>query len=172
LQCVVVCCSVVQCGAVCCSVLQCVAVCCSVLQCVEVCCGHLISHALICITSWRRHTALQKKHTRIPEAATSLLYIWQQRRRCYIFDNNVDVAIYLTTTSTLLYIRQQRHICSWLHMWKGAYLHSRGNNVHTSTHCNTLQHTATHCNTLQHTATHSICEKGHTCTAEAITLSW
>ena len=24
---------------------------------------------------------------------------------------------------------------------------------HTSTHCNTLQHTATHCNTLQHTAT-------------------
>jgi len=41
LQCVVVCCSVlqcVQCGtAVCCSVLQCVAVCCSVLQCVAVC---------------------------------------------------------------------------------------------------------------------------------------
>ena len=24
--------------------------------------------------------------------------------------------------------------------------------VHTATHCNTLQHTATHCNTLQHTA--------------------
>jgi len=51
LQCVAVCCSVLQCVvatfhgketnesvAVCCSVLQCVAVCCSVLQCVAVCC--------------------------------------------------------------------------------------------------------------------------------------
>ena len=37
LQCVAVCCSVLQCGAVWCSVLQCVAVCCSVLQCVAVC---------------------------------------------------------------------------------------------------------------------------------------
>ena len=26
--------------------------------------------------------------------------------------------------------------------------------VHTATHCNTLQHTATHCNTLQHSAAH------------------
>jgi len=26
--------------------------------------------------------------------------------------------------------------------------------LHTATHCNTLQHTATRCNTLQHTATH------------------
>ena len=33
----VVCCSVVQCGAVSCSVLQSVAVCCRVLQCVAVC---------------------------------------------------------------------------------------------------------------------------------------
>jgi len=33
LQCVTLCCSVLQCVAVCCSVLQCVAVCCSVLQC-------------------------------------------------------------------------------------------------------------------------------------------
>ena len=38
LQCVAVCCSVLQCVAVCCSVLQCVAVYCSVLQCVAVCC--------------------------------------------------------------------------------------------------------------------------------------
>jgi len=35
-QCVAVCCSVLQYVAVCCSVLQCVAVCCSVLQCVAV----------------------------------------------------------------------------------------------------------------------------------------
>ena len=37
LQCVAVRCSVLQCVAVCYSVLQCVAVCCSVLQCVAVC---------------------------------------------------------------------------------------------------------------------------------------
>jgi len=40
-QCVAVCCSVLQRGAVCCSVLQCVAVCWSVLQCVAVCCSVL-----------------------------------------------------------------------------------------------------------------------------------
>jgi len=39
LQCVAVCCSVLQCVAVCCRVLQCDAVCCSVLQCVAVCCS-------------------------------------------------------------------------------------------------------------------------------------
>ena len=37
LQCVAVCCSVLQRVAACCSVLQCVTVCCSVLQCVAVC---------------------------------------------------------------------------------------------------------------------------------------
>jgi len=40
-QCVAVCCNVLQYVAVCCSVLQCVAVCCSVLQCVAVCCSVL-----------------------------------------------------------------------------------------------------------------------------------
>jgi len=38
LQCDAVCCSVWQCAAVCCCVLQCVAVCCNVLQSVAVCC--------------------------------------------------------------------------------------------------------------------------------------
>ena len=41
LQCVAVCCSLLQFVAVCCSVLQCVAVCCSVLQCIAVCCSVL-----------------------------------------------------------------------------------------------------------------------------------
>jgi len=41
LQCVAVCCSVVQRVAVCCRALQCVAVCCSLLQCVTVCCSVL-----------------------------------------------------------------------------------------------------------------------------------
>jgi len=41
LQCVAVCYSVLQCVTVCYSVLQCVAVCCSVLQCVAVCCSVL-----------------------------------------------------------------------------------------------------------------------------------
>ena len=54
LQCVSVCCSVLQgheavCCGVCCSVLQCVAVCCSVLQCVAVCCSHLIWVGELCI---------------------------------------------------------------------------------------------------------------------------
>jgi len=38
MECLAVCCSVLQCVTVCCSVLQCVAVCCSVLQCVAVYC--------------------------------------------------------------------------------------------------------------------------------------
>ena len=41
LQCVAVCCSVLQRVAVCCSVLQCVAVCCSMLQCVAARCSVL-----------------------------------------------------------------------------------------------------------------------------------
>jgi len=52
LQCVAVCCSVLQCVAVECmyllSVLQCVAVCCSVLQCVAVCCSVLQCVAVCC----------------------------------------------------------------------------------------------------------------------------
>jgi len=47
LQCVAVCCSVLQLQrvAVCCSVLQCVAVRCSILQCVAVCCS-VLWHAM------------------------------------------------------------------------------------------------------------------------------
>ena len=43
LQCVAVCCSVLQCVAVLCNVLQCVAVCCSVLQCVAACYSIVLS---------------------------------------------------------------------------------------------------------------------------------
>jgi len=39
-----VCCSVLQCVAVCCSVWQCAAVCCSVLQCIAVCCKMMLPH--------------------------------------------------------------------------------------------------------------------------------
>jgi len=53
LQCVAVCCSVLQCVAlsVCCSVLQCLAVCCivSVLQCVAVCCSVLQCVAVVVV---------------------------------------------------------------------------------------------------------------------------
>jgi len=45
-QCVAVCCSVLQCGAVC-IVLQYVAVCCSMLQCVAVCCSVLREFACV-----------------------------------------------------------------------------------------------------------------------------
>ena len=43
-----VCCSVLQCVAVCCSVLRCVAVWCSVVQCVAVCCNVLHYVAVCC----------------------------------------------------------------------------------------------------------------------------
>jgi len=48
LQCVAVCCSVLQRVAACCSVLQCVAVCCSVLQRVAACCSVLQCVAVCC----------------------------------------------------------------------------------------------------------------------------
>ena len=113
LQRVAVSCSVLQCGAVWCSVLQCVAVCCSVLQCVAVCWSVLWPSNFSCIDMYHVMTAAHRT---------------AKKTYSHTRGSNV-VAIYLTTTSTLLYIRQQRHICSWLHMWKGAYLHSRGNNV-------------------------------------------
>ena len=47
-QCVVLCCSVLQSVAECCRVLQSVAVCCSVLQCVAVCCSVLQCVAVCC----------------------------------------------------------------------------------------------------------------------------
>ena len=70
LQCVAVCCSVLQCvsgcvfehdrnmdtGAWCvavlCSMLQCVVVCCSVLQCVAVCCSVLVAVSLNMTEIW------------------------------------------------------------------------------------------------------------------------
>jgi len=50
LECVGVCCSVLQRVAMCCSVLQFVAVCCSVLQCVALCCSVLQRVALRTMT--------------------------------------------------------------------------------------------------------------------------
>ena len=48
LQCIAVYCSVLQCIAVCCFVLQCIAVYCSVLQCIAVCCSVLQYIAVCC----------------------------------------------------------------------------------------------------------------------------
>jgi len=76
LQCVAVCCSVLQCvlitrwslahtslgswlKAVCCSVLQCVAVCCSVLQCVAVCADHEMKSRAYVIRIVTRSRVLQ-----------------------------------------------------------------------------------------------------------------
>ena len=55
LQCVAMCCSVLQCAAaVCCSVLQCVAVCCNVLQCAAMCCSVLQQCVAVCCCSVQR----------------------------------------------------------------------------------------------------------------------
>jgi len=48
LQYTVLCCSESQCVAMCCSVLQCVAVCCTVLHCVALCCSVLQCIAVCC----------------------------------------------------------------------------------------------------------------------------
>ena len=63
-ECVAVCCSVLQCLAVSCSVLQCVVVCYNVVQCVAVCCVWGSEHfpimccsVLQCVAVW--HSVLQ-----------------------------------------------------------------------------------------------------------------
>jgi len=142
LQCLAVCCSVLQqrlymtslstCGVnrsfTYCSVLQGIAVCCRVLQGVTVRC--------------RNYNTLQQTAT-----------------HC-----NMD---YRHVSSSFFLGGGLRHMsmCLW---YRGRALQHTAAHCsalqhtavlcstmqHTETHCSTLQHTAAHCNTLQHTATH------------------
>ena len=103
-----ICCRVMQCASVCCSV-------CSVLQCVAVCCSVLQCVAVCC-------TMLQ------------CVAVELSGRGLYTFRGWM---IHLFTK------------CGC-----GSYTFIHKNTLYTATHCNTLQHTATHCNTLQHTFIH------------------
>jgi len=135
LQCVAVCCSVLQSNkschlyevdishrhtmtgrfaAACCSVLQC-AVCCSVLQCVAVCCT-----VLQCVAGVLQYVAG---------------YMW---RNGYLYGSPHCSAPF--------------PFCRY--WWQFLKVSCNNTLQHTATHCNTLQHTATHCNTMQHNATH------------------
>ena len=118
LQRVAVCCRVLQCVAVwlkvcaeevCCSMLQCVAVCCSVLHCVAVCCS---AAKVICRGGLSRFLPLSLSLSALSLACT---------RDC----------------NTLQHTATQCNTFSLLQ--------------HTATQCNTMQHTlslATHCSTL------------------------
>ena len=85
LQCVAACCSVLQYAAVCCNVLQCVAGYCSVLQCVAVCCSLydvrpiLVTHMNeVYFTNVCSHFAVERRlYTCSPDLChiTLLLYI-------------------------------------------------------------------------------------------------
>jgi len=70
LQCVALCCSVLQCGTMYCSVLQCVAVCCSVLQCVAVRCSVSQCVAVCCNydTSDAQYCAVGAQASALPRA--------------------------------------------------------------------------------------------------------
>jgi len=71
-------CSVLQCVAVCCSVLQSGAVWCSVLQCVAVCVVHIgATHARV------PHSALRRETRRYPSSgAAATLRAWNRKDKC------------------------------------------------------------------------------------------
>jgi len=100
-ECVAACCSVLQRIAVCCSVLQCVAVCCSVVQCVAMCCSLLL--------------------------------------RLYLLE-------FLTFAKEVRTIKYKCEVNIHIHTFRSYVLQC------VATHRNTLQHTAPYCNTLHGTA--------------------
>jgi len=125
--------SVLQCVAVCCSVLQCVlqhvAVCCSVLQCVAVGCWcviHLIFPSLFIEVM----SPLRMTH--------SYGYMTHSEMSLQLGEDSFS-SLFPAGSHFQKSARHQIYISRTLQ--------------HTATHCNTPQHTSTHCNTLQHTAT-------------------
>jgi len=73
MQCVAVCCSVLQRFAVCCSALQCVAVCCSVLQRVAVCCRAFCDNKVRCnLVCHYKNICNRPTYTRQPYQSNNL----------------------------------------------------------------------------------------------------
>jgi len=137
---------VLQCVAVCCSVLQCVAVCiavhCSVLQCAAVCCSVFQWHVTSSFSHsrcWCRRTQQRTKQKKTTIKTRLMLSL--RRKRSHITATHCSTLQHTAAhCSTLLYTLQ--HTATHRNAWQ-----------HTATHCNALQRTATHCNKLQHTAT-------------------
>jgi len=163
--------SVLQCVAVCRSVLsltgetvECVAVCCSVLQCVAVCCRlwvrrwnmlHEMSHSNKTLQHTATHcnTEIVGETVECVAVVEALKRTYQPctRRRAATHCNTLQhTATHCNTLQhTASHCITLQHIsthCNTLHEMS----HSNKTLQHTATHCNTLQHTATHCNTLQH----------------------
>ena len=173
LQCVAVCCSVLQCVAVRIeSALQCVAVRIeSALQCVAVristckyyskhCnAGRCVGSGLVDILTAIQCNALDHmlQHTATRVLASCSLHELETGRQSHCTTLQHTASLLIAHCNALQ--RTATH-CSTLqhtaaHCGTLQHTTTHYNTLqHTATHCNTLQHTATHCNTLQHTATH------------------
>jgi len=134
-------------------VLQCVAVCCSVLQCVDFKI-HIQTFAHTHIHSREN----QLSHVRLGYFSV-YVYIFVCTRVCtYMCPRAcVNACMYIYA-----YICMHACMHEWIFLTPAFRIprvtieisHCNNTLQHLATHCNTLQHTATHCNTLQHTTTH------------------
>ena len=153
--------------------LQCVVVCCSVLQCL------IYDRARICEYEMNSHvwhvTCVNRVMLQCVAVCCSVL-------QCLIYayqTSKYRSARHIRKYSHVPYVNESRHTYKWVmsHMWNHLIFELHHVYV-TATHCNTLQHAATHCNmnlftyvtfhtwesisfsssiiyyTLQHTATH------------------
>ena len=176
LQCVAVCCSMVQRAAVCCSVLQCVAVFCSVLQCVAVCCNVLQCVAVLQLTCVRACVSCTGIH--VLQCVAQCVAVWCSVLQCAavccsVLQRAVAFCSVLKCVAVCCSVLQYVVVCcSMLQLSECFALTAPRSLQHA--HCNTF--TATHsflpashhsicrntvsvlhlfnCNTLQHTATH------------------
>ena len=180
MQCVAVCCSVLQHVAVCCSVLQHVAVapvCCSVsprylppLRGAAVCSytgntsKSLVLYQILQIvqfskflvaSSWKKPT---DEIVRGPTEYTAVCLFLGRMSVSVSMSVCVYICVYVYVSVYVcfcIYIYVNVCVCTYFRMDALQHTAICCNSLeHTATHCNTLQHTATHCNTLQHTATH------------------
>jgi len=171
LQCVAVCCSMLQCVAVrsvvaeCCSVLQCVAVCCSVLQCplrqdvakndstcvccVTACCS-MLQCVAVCSIDAECCSVLQCV------AVYCSVLQWPSRQASPRMTLFSPIVAYRSVFQFISFLQSVAECCS---ARRGRALPRTPRLItcckKRSGHCNTLQHTATHCTTLHHTATHT-----------------
>ena len=136
-----------QCVAVCCSVLQRFAVCCSVLQCVAVCCSESPSLPTFAVVS-------------VMCVMMSVMCV-MVRVMCVIASVMFVIAIHHQITHTCYSSVLQSDGRHCARNRNSTSLHVEDTPQHTATHCNTLQHTATHCTTLHDSTEHTHINESH-----------
>ena len=165
LQCVAMCCSVLQCVAVCSAgavprVLQCVVVCLNVLQCVTVCCSVFSRRSASCHTWMMQCVAVCCSALQCVAVCGNVLQCGAVREpRWCIYECALYITLVHRHSATHCYIQRhtvtrnttQHHTAPLKFADEVTYMHS-----HTAPHCNTQlthmhSHTASHCNT-QHTS--------------------